>query len=98
MQQTPGIGKFAKTLALQNVLQVDFQIAGAGQAVGITQQANLAVIGGQCPMMLGAGVKQFLGKLKSRFLAAVAAGNSQLWQALIQSGAKGRNNDGQAAD
>src|SRR5690606_20919174 len=61
MQQTPGAGKFAKTLALQNVLQVDFQIAGAGQAVGITQQANLAAIGGQRPQVLFAGVEQFLG-------------------------------------
>ncbi|WP_434132041.1 hypothetical protein [Methylocaldum sp. GT1BB] len=69
MQQTPDVGEFGEALAAEQVLQVHFQKAGAGERGGVAQQAQLLAVADHAPAVFGAGVEQLLQGLEGGFLS-----------------------------
>ena len=97
VQQAPGKGKFGQALAGQQVLQIKFEVAGAGERGGVAQQAQGFAIAHQRPLVHRAGIKQFLRQLKGGFFAAAAAGDGKARVGLVQPQGVGGHHDGQTS-
>ena len=97
VQQPPDKGEFGQALAGQQVLQIKFEVAGAGERGGIAQQAQGFPVGHQRPLVHGAGVEKLLRQLEGGFFAAAAAGDGKARVGLVQPQGVGGHHDGQTS-
>jgi hypothetical protein len=84
VQQPPDVGKFGITLAAEQVGQIDFEKAGAGEAGRVAQQPQLSAVADDAPLQRFAGVEQFLHGLERGFSTVAAALHGKLRIGLVQ--------------
>lgn len=99
MENAPQGGEIRVTLLFvaEDGFEVELEKVGAGQGVGIPEEAEGFAIGHESPEGVRGGVEVFLGELMGGFFAGAGSSDGELGDRFIERGVVRGNDDGDAS-